>query len=223
MQRGQRHLRGADQVEVVVGQPVDLLLGVGQHAGPVQRLLAHQHRRDHRLEALGQRASRARSARAPARAARAARAGRQSASPTAARRAPCRSSRRPARGGRARSRPASPTSRSTVSCVRGVGGRQVGQRGQLGVALRAHRRLLVAERAAARGQRRQLGALLLAWARPCSARLAWFCSARSSSSSVVSARQRSSSSSTRSIAAAALRRRGGPAPRARRRGRDGSA
>ena len=52
MQRGQRHLARADQVELVVGHAVDLLLGVGQEAGAVQRLLAHQHRRHHRHEAL---------------------------------------------------------------------------------------------------------------------------------------------------------------------------
>ena len=34
------------EVQRVVGQPVDLLLGVGQQAGAVQRLLAHEHRRD---------------------------------------------------------------------------------------------------------------------------------------------------------------------------------
>ena len=38
VQRGQRDLRGADQVQVVLGQAVDLLLGVGQEAGAVQRL-----------------------------------------------------------------------------------------------------------------------------------------------------------------------------------------
>ena len=52
MQRGERDLGRADEVEVVVGQPVDLLLGVGQEAGAVQRLLAHEHRRDDRLEAV---------------------------------------------------------------------------------------------------------------------------------------------------------------------------
>ena len=52
VQRGQRHLGGADQIEVVVGKPIDLLLGVGQEAGAVQRPLAHQHGRDHRLEAV---------------------------------------------------------------------------------------------------------------------------------------------------------------------------
>jgi len=50
VQRRQCHLGGADQVEVVVRQPVDLLLGVGQHAGADQRPLTHEHRRDYRLE-----------------------------------------------------------------------------------------------------------------------------------------------------------------------------
>ena len=49
---GERDLRGADQVQVVVGEPVDLLLGIGQEPGPVQGPLAHEHRRHHRLEAL---------------------------------------------------------------------------------------------------------------------------------------------------------------------------
>ncbi len=35
-----------------VGKLVDLLLGVGQHAGAEERALAYEHRRDHRLEAL---------------------------------------------------------------------------------------------------------------------------------------------------------------------------
>ena len=52
VQRGERDLGGADQVELIRGQAVDLLLGVGQEAGPEQRALAHQHRRDHRLEAV---------------------------------------------------------------------------------------------------------------------------------------------------------------------------
>ena len=52
MQRRERHLGRARQVELVLGQRVDLLLGVGQEAGAVQRLLAHEHRRDDRLEAL---------------------------------------------------------------------------------------------------------------------------------------------------------------------------
>ena len=52
MHRGQRDLGGAGQVQVVLGHGVDLLLGVGQEPRPVQRLLTHQHRRDHRLEAL---------------------------------------------------------------------------------------------------------------------------------------------------------------------------
>ena len=52
MQRGERHLAGAGKVEVVVGHAVDLLLGVRQEAGAVERLLAHQHGRHHRLEAM---------------------------------------------------------------------------------------------------------------------------------------------------------------------------
>ena len=52
MERGERDLRGTDEVQVVVSQPVDLLLGVGQEPGPVQRPLAHQDRRDDRLEPL---------------------------------------------------------------------------------------------------------------------------------------------------------------------------
>ena len=50
MQRGQRHLRGSHQVEVVLGQAVDLLLGVGQEAGAEEGPLTHQDGRDHRLE-----------------------------------------------------------------------------------------------------------------------------------------------------------------------------
>ena len=50
VQRRQRDLARARQVERVVGQPVDLLLGVGQEARAEQRLLAHEHGRDHGLE-----------------------------------------------------------------------------------------------------------------------------------------------------------------------------
>jgi hypothetical protein len=52
VQRRERHLARAHEVEVVLRQPVDLLLGVGQEARAVQGLLADQHRRDHRLEAV---------------------------------------------------------------------------------------------------------------------------------------------------------------------------
>ena len=52
MQRGQRHLGGAGQEQLVLGHAVDLLLGVGQHARAEQGLLAHQHRRHHRREPL---------------------------------------------------------------------------------------------------------------------------------------------------------------------------
>ena len=47
VQRRQRHLGGAGEVEVVVGHAVDLLLGVGQESRAVERLLADQHGRHH--------------------------------------------------------------------------------------------------------------------------------------------------------------------------------
>ena len=50
--RRERDLARPDEVQVVVGQAVDLLLGVGQEAGSVERLLAHEDRGDHRLEAV---------------------------------------------------------------------------------------------------------------------------------------------------------------------------
>jgi hypothetical protein len=52
VQRRERHLAGAGQVEVVVGHAVDLLVGVGQHARPEQGLLPDEHRRHHRLKPL---------------------------------------------------------------------------------------------------------------------------------------------------------------------------
>ena len=53
VQPGQRHLGGADQVEVVLGRAVDRGPVGGEEAGPEHRLLAHQHRRHDRREALG--------------------------------------------------------------------------------------------------------------------------------------------------------------------------
>ena len=50
---GQRHLRGAGEEELVLGDLVDLVAVAGQEAGPLQRLFADQHRRHHRLVALG--------------------------------------------------------------------------------------------------------------------------------------------------------------------------
>ena len=50
MQRGQRDLARTDEVQVVGGHVVDLLLGVGQHAGAEERLLADEHGRDDGLE-----------------------------------------------------------------------------------------------------------------------------------------------------------------------------
>ena len=52
MQRGERHLRRADQVEVVLGGRVDVHRVGRQEAGAVHRLLAHEHGRDHRHEPL---------------------------------------------------------------------------------------------------------------------------------------------------------------------------
>ena len=52
VQRRERHLARPREVQRVVGEPVDLLLGVGQEARAEQRLLAHEHRRDDRLEAV---------------------------------------------------------------------------------------------------------------------------------------------------------------------------
>ena len=53
MKRCERDLGGADEEQLVLGQTVDLLLCVGQEAGSIQRALAHEHRGDHRLEAMG--------------------------------------------------------------------------------------------------------------------------------------------------------------------------
>ena len=130
MQGGERDLGGADQVELVLGQAVDLLLGVGQHAGAVERLLAHEHRRDHRLEALAAQALERLAHERELEQHEVALAGRRSASPTGARRASMSisapaSSRWSAAGpARAARRP----SRSTVSSIGGVGRRQVRQR-----------------------------------------------------------------------------------------------
>ena len=52
VKRCERNLGCARQVEVLIADRIDLLLGVGQHAGAEERVVAHQHRRDHRLEAL---------------------------------------------------------------------------------------------------------------------------------------------------------------------------
>ena len=148
MQRGERDLGGADQVQLVLGQRVDLLLGVGQEAGAVQRPLAHEHRRDHRLEAVAlqllQRPAHERQLEHH----ELAFAGRRSASPTAARRAPCRSSRPPARGGRAAAKPSSATLADLADELV-LGSRRGGRVGQVGQ--RRERRLqLLLDRARAR-------------------------------------------------------------------------
>ena len=51
MQAGQRHLGGAHQVHVVALEVVDLLVVRVQEAGALHDVRAHQHRRDHELEA----------------------------------------------------------------------------------------------------------------------------------------------------------------------------
>ena len=53
MHRDQRHLRGADEVEAVVGDRVVVALLRGEEAGAVHRLLAHEHRRQHGHEPRG--------------------------------------------------------------------------------------------------------------------------------------------------------------------------
>ena len=53
MQAGQRHLGGAGEEELVLGDLVDLVAVAGQEAGPLQRLFADQDRRHHRLVPLG--------------------------------------------------------------------------------------------------------------------------------------------------------------------------
>ena len=228
MQRRERHLARPRQVQRVVGEPVDLLLGVGQEAGAEQRLLAHEHGRDDRLEARGRAAARAPSARAPARAARGRPSGRRSASP--ATRAPASMSiSRPGQlevVARAASRRGSPTSRSVVSssAARRVG--RVGQRGERRLELGLDRRELLAQRlrrgarppASRRSPRAASSPAFFARAIACEAS---FWRARSPSTSGSSSRRRSSSSSAASSRASepsrAARQRGAHRRRGRRR------
>ena len=58
MQRGQRDLGGADEEELVALDLVDHLALAGEEAGAVERPLADEHRRHHRLEALARGPSR---------------------------------------------------------------------------------------------------------------------------------------------------------------------
>ena len=53
MEAGQRDLGGAGEEELVLRDLVDLVAVAGEHPGPLERLLADQHRRHHRLVALG--------------------------------------------------------------------------------------------------------------------------------------------------------------------------
>ena len=179
---------------------------------PNERLLAHQHRRDHRREAALLEQRRAPTARARARAARAAPSGRRSASRTRARRAPCRGRRRAARRGRGPVLPASPTSRSTSSSCGAVGSGRFGSAAStLGAPLLDLAQLLL-ELLLALGERRAPRRSPRTRPRPlrCSSPirlLAWFLRARSSSSSGSSARRRSSSSSASSSSAGSTPRR----------------
>ena len=80
MQPRQRDLGGAGEEQLVLGDLVDLVAVAGQEPGPLQRLLADQHRRHHRLVALGRGRARSRSGPGPARAAPGRPSGRRSAS-----------------------------------------------------------------------------------------------------------------------------------------------
>ena len=66
----ERDLRGAGQVELVRLERVDVLAVGREEPGPVHRLLAHEHRRQHRRVPRARQRGRARSGRAPARRAR---------------------------------------------------------------------------------------------------------------------------------------------------------
>ncbi len=204
MQRRERHLGGADQVQVVVGQRVDLLLGVGQHAGAVQRLLADEHRRDHRLEPLAaQLLERVADERELEHHQVPAQVG-EARARTAARRAPCRSA------GPASSRWSRPvwrrprrTSRRTVSSSGASSAGRFGSEREHRVELGPQRGLL--DRSArGRGRRARRAARALAASEaPRRPRLAGSARRAAPRARFVSARQRSSSSSTRSTAAAA--------------------
>ena len=115
---GQRHLGGADQVEVVGLEPVHLLGVRAEEPGARHHLRAHQHRRDHQRETVlrGQLHRELQQAQLQQRAAR--RSGSRTASRTPWRRAPCRSgpATRRVRGGPSGSRwpRGSPTVSSTT-------------------------------------------------------------------------------------------------------------
>ena len=199
-----------DEIEVVVGQAVDLLLGVGQEARAVERALAHEHRRDDRLEAVlaRQRLERVAHERELEHHEVALEVGEARAGQT---RAPVSMSIiGPASSRWSRPvRPASPTSRTTVSCR--------GARGRGGSAARRARRcssastpaLLVAQRPPARGDVGHRGDRLASSPRCSAAPIASdaaFCSARILSSPGRSSRQRASRARTRSIGPSAPRR-----------------
>ena len=120
MQRRERDLRGADQEELVALDLVDHLALAGEEPGAVQRSLADEDRRHHRLEALAAHRLDREAGSAPARPSPGRRAGRRSASPRPRRPSRPRSSRargrgRGGRGARSRSCGRSPTSRSVTA------------------------------------------------------------------------------------------------------------
>ena len=104
VEAGERHLRRAHQVEVVLGGLVDRGPVGREEPGAVHRLLAHQHRRHDRREARRPRGAPARAPPARTATARAAPAGTRSGRPTPAPPPPCRARPppRPAPRGRAR-------------------------------------------------------------------------------------------------------------------------
>ena len=216
---GQRDLRGAGQVQVVLFQVVEVGLLGGQEPGAVHGPLADQDRRQHGQEPLAGQLVAARTGTAPSRSGRRRRSGRRTGSRTAAPPGPCRSSRarepssvaslggKPNCGG-------SPQVRTTcgVLLVHAVGRGRVGQVRDLASSSCA----LAARRAAcscgaassSAGELAQLGELARAPAgRPWTT---FFCSARSDSARSVSSRQLASaaSSSSKSCGGAAPGQRG---------------
>ena len=112
--RRERHLGGADQVEVVLVEVVDVLGGLAEEAGALHRLRADQRRRQHRGEAGGGGLRHRRVAPGPAPAGRRRRSGSRSAS-----RRPWRRARRRSRRAAGRA-PGGPWARSPRRRSRGA-------------------------------------------------------------------------------------------------------
>ena len=111
VEAGERDLGRTGQVEVVVGERVDVRALGGEEAGAVHRLLADEHRREHRDVPVRHGRVDREAVERRARAGRCRRRGSRSASRRAARRAPSRSGR--SRCARGRAGPGSPTRRSS--------------------------------------------------------------------------------------------------------------